>query len=198
MWPPEVGVALPGFFKPYMYHQSLSLRLQHWVLGWKMFELRPVRCWWLSCFWLVFRLNTFFKNSTFTNAFVFIVGTIILSTLCKGYDVSRWKNVLKKLGQTKAFFTTNAQPPYCSKYCINKEGVEGDGGRHAWNLDLTVCVCYMCFQERATRWRWWYGTLMFTGDTWPSNFTTMEQKRWPTSTSEALLFYSYQVSSSLF
>uniref|UniRef100_A0A3P8WXR3 Lipase, member Ia n=1 Tax=Cynoglossus semilaevis TaxID=244447 RepID=A0A3P8WXR3_CYNSE len=30
-----------------------------------------------------------------------------------GYDVSRWKNVLKKLGQTKAFFTTNAQPPYC-------------------------------------------------------------------------------------
>ncbi|KAG7485558.1 lipase member H-like [Solea senegalensis] len=30
-----------------------------------------------------------------------------------GYDVTQWKSILLKLGQTKTFFTTNAESPYC-------------------------------------------------------------------------------------
>ncbi|XP_040907475.1 lipase member H isoform X2 [Toxotes jaculatrix] len=30
-----------------------------------------------------------------------------------GYDVTRWKNILVKLGQTKTFFTTKAKSPFC-------------------------------------------------------------------------------------
>ncbi|XP_040005654.1 lipase member H-like isoform X2 [Xiphias gladius] len=30
-----------------------------------------------------------------------------------GYDITRWKNVLLRLGQTKTFFTTNAKSPFC-------------------------------------------------------------------------------------
>lgn len=32
-----------------------------------------------------------------------------------GYDVTEWRDVLLRLGQTKMFFTTNAMSPFCSK-----------------------------------------------------------------------------------
>ncbi|GAA6093481.1 lipase member H, partial [Tachysurus ichikawai] len=36
-----------------------------------------------------------------------------------GYDVSRWKDVLLKLGQTATYFTTNKEAPYCkSEYKV--------------------------------------------------------------------------------
>lgn len=33
-----------------------------------------------------------------------------------GYDVTEWKDVLLKLGQTKMYFTTNKQSPFCMTY----------------------------------------------------------------------------------
>lgn len=32
-----------------------------------------------------------------------------------GYDITQWKDVLLRLGQTKTFFTTNTVSPFCSK-----------------------------------------------------------------------------------
>lgn len=36
-----------------------------------------------------------------------------------GYDVTEWKDVLLGKGQTKAFFNTNEQSPFCSEYNDN-------------------------------------------------------------------------------
>ncbi|XP_071316991.1 lipase member H-like [Trachinotus anak] len=37
-----------------------------------------------------------------------------------GYDVTRWKDILQKRGQTKTFFTTNANSPFCmSSYRVD-------------------------------------------------------------------------------
>jgi hypothetical protein len=33
-----------------------------------------------------------------------------------GYDVSRWRDILLRLGQTKVYFTTTATLPYKSKF----------------------------------------------------------------------------------
>lgn len=41
--------------------------------------------------------------------------TIFIYVSCTGYDLSLWKDTLIKLGQTRVYFSTTAEPPYRSK-----------------------------------------------------------------------------------
>lgn len=48
--------------------------------------------------------------------FFFLLIYKVNNFLCNpGYDVTRWKDILVKLNQTKTYFTTNAASPFCSE-----------------------------------------------------------------------------------
>lgn len=46
---------------------------------------------------------------------IFTISNMFFSLCNPGYDVTRWKDVLLKLNQTKVYFTTNAAAPFCSE-----------------------------------------------------------------------------------
>lgn len=41
---------------------------------------------------------------------------VVSMVTAPGYDISRWRDILLRLGQTKVYFTTTATLPYKSKF----------------------------------------------------------------------------------